>query len=175
MSNKPPTKEQVLKAIEQLENNPVDMIGILTDIGSFGIGAVGAGAAVAAFGGTTLLFGLITVAPPVAMLVGGAALGGAAILGVKKMLLNGSYIQGVRAETLRQLKDNLTTIKAKERQSSSKEHDKKDFILFLKEPVKAELISPVDAEGLMKAVASGQMPIEEAYQLVENIISSTKA
>ncbi len=104
MSNKPPTKEQVLKAIEQLENNPVDMIGILTDIGSFGIGAVGAGAAVAAFGGTTLLFGLITVAPPVAMLVGGAALGGAAILGIKKMLLDGSYIQGVRAETLRQLK-----------------------------------------------------------------------
>lgn len=174
MSDKTPTKEHILKTIERLENNPVDMVGILTDIGSFGIGAVGAGAAVATFGGTALFFGLITVAAPVGMVIGGAALGGAALVGVKKMLFDGTYIQGVRATTLEQLKDNLKKIEAKQRQSSLGDDDKKDFILFLKEPLKAELISPEDAQGLMKAVASGQMPIKEAYQLVENIISSTK-
>lgn len=102
------------------------------------------------------------------------SLGGAALVGVKKMLFDGTYIQGVRATTLEQLKDNLKKIEAKQRQSSLGDDDKKDFILFLKEPLKAELISSEDAQGLMKAVASGQMPIKEAYHLVENIISSTK-
>ena len=46
------TKEQILKAIEDLENNPHDKLGILADIGIGTVGAAGAGAAVAAFGGT---------------------------------------------------------------------------------------------------------------------------
>ena len=78
--NKTPTKEQILKAIEQLEKNPNDKLGILADIGIGVVGAASAGAAVAAFGGTSLLFGLITVAPPVGLVVGGAALGAAALV-----------------------------------------------------------------------------------------------
>ena len=46
------TKEQLLKAIEKLEKNPHDKLGILADIGIGAVGAVGAGAAVVAFGGT---------------------------------------------------------------------------------------------------------------------------
>ena len=84
-ANKTPTKEQILKAIEQLEKNPHDKLGILGDIGIGVVGAVGAGAAVAAFGGIPLLFGLITVAPPVGLVVGGAALGAAALVGVKRI------------------------------------------------------------------------------------------
>ena len=57
-ANKTPTKEQILKSIEQLEKNPHDKLRILADIGIGVVGAAGAGAAVAAFGGTSVLFGL---------------------------------------------------------------------------------------------------------------------
>ena len=77
--NKTLTKEQILKAIEELEKNPDDKLGILADIGIGVVGAGAAGAAVAAFGGTSIFFGLIAVAPPVGLVVGGAALGAAAI------------------------------------------------------------------------------------------------
>ena len=43
---KNPTKEQILKAIEKLEKNPHDKIGILSDIGIGVVGAAGAGYAV---------------------------------------------------------------------------------------------------------------------------------
>jgi uncharacterized membrane protein YqiK len=56
--NKTVTKEQILKAIKQLEKNPNDKMGILGDIGIVGVGAVlGAGAAgtvAAAAGATTM-------------------------------------------------------------------------------------------------------------------------
>lgn len=87
MSSKKPKKEQLLQAINNLQKNPHDKLGILADLGIGTVGAVGAGAAVAAFGGTSVLFGLITVAPPVGLVVGGAALGASALVGLKRMRL----------------------------------------------------------------------------------------
>lgn len=43
---------------------------------------------------------------------------------------------------------------------------------MLKEPIRLDLISPQDGQSLMQAVESGQMPLKEAYQLVEEIIKS---
>ena len=37
-----------------------------------------------------------------------------------------------------------------------------------------DLISPQDAQGLINAVESGQMPLKEAYHLVEDVINSAK-
>ena len=153
--NKTPTKEQILKAIEQLEKNPNDKLGILADIGIGVVGAASAGAAVAAFGGTSLLFGLITIAPPVGLVVGGAALGAAALVGAKRILFDGTFTQGKKAEILRQLKDQLKEVEAKERVSKLGENDKNQFYIFLKEPIKLNLISPKDAQDLIRAVESG--------------------
>jgi hypothetical protein len=172
--NKTPTKEQILKAIEQLEKNPNDKLGILADIGIGVVGAASAGAAVAAFGGTSLLFGLITIAPPVGLVVGGAALGAAALVGAKRILFDGTFTQGKKAEILRQLKDQLKEVEAKERVSKLGENDKNQFYIFLKEPIKLNLISPKDAQDLIRAVESGQMPLKEAYHLVEDVINSAK-
>src|SRR4028118_1489042 len=105
--NKTLTKEQILKSIEQLEKNPHDKLGILADIGLGVVGAASAGAAAAAFGGGSILFGLIAVAPPVGLVVGGAALGAAALVGVKRMLFDGTFDQGKQAEILKQLKEQL--------------------------------------------------------------------
>jgi len=171
-SNNNPSKEQILETIERLEQNPQDKLGILANIGIGAVGAVGAGAAVATFGGTSILFGLITLAPPVGLVVGGAALGAAALVGAKKFLFDGTFNEGKRAEILRQLREQLREVEAKERASNLRDVDKTKFILSLKEPVKLNLISPKDAQDLIKTVENGQIQIKEAIKMVEDIVKS---
>lgn len=172
-ANKTPTKEQILKAIEQLEKNPHDKLGILGDIGIGVVGAVGAGAAVAAFGGIPLLFGLITVAPPVGLVVGGAALGAAALVGVKR-IFDGTFDEGKKKEMLDNLKKQLKDIEDKETASNLKDSDKTKFIVSLKEPVRLDLISPKDAQDLISAVESGKIAIKEAIKMVEEVVKAAK-
>ena len=172
--NKSLTKEQIIKAIEQLEKNPNDKLGILADIGIGVVGAGAAGAAVAAFGGIPLLFGLVTLAPPVGLVVGGAALGAAALVGAKRYLFDGTFNEGKQAEMLKQLKEQQREIETKERASKLGDSDKTKFIVSLKEPVRLNLISPKDAQNLMRAVESGQMPIKEAIKMVQAVVESAK-
>lgn len=172
--NKTVTKEQILKAIEQLAKNPNDKLGILADIGIGVVGAGAAGAAVAAFGGTSILFGLVALAPPVGLVVGGAALGAAALVGVKRIFFDGTFNQGKQAEMLQQLKEQLREVETKERASKLGDSDKTKFIVCLKEPVRLDLISPKDAQNLMRAVESGQMPIKEAIKMVQAIVEAAK-
>ena len=172
--NKTLTKEQILKTIEQLEKNPDDKLGILSDVG---IGVVGAGAAagaVAAFGGVPFLFGLVVVAPPVGLVVGGAALGAAALVGAKRIFFDGTFNQGKQAEILKQSKEQLREVEAKERASKLEDNEKTKFMVSLKEPVRLNLISPQDAQNLMRAVESGQIPIKEANKIVQDIVESAK-
>lgn len=174
MSENKTTQEQILKAIEQLEKNPDDKLGILADIG---IGVVGAGAAagaVAAFGGTSILFGLIAVAPPVGLVVGAAALGAAALVGAKRIIFDGNFNEGKKAEMLQQLKEQLREVEAKERASKVRDSDKTKFIVSLKEPVRLNLITPQRAQDLMRAVESGQIPITEAIKMVQAIVEAAK-
>ncbi|MEG4032779.1 hypothetical protein QUA03_02990 [Microcoleus sp. S36b_A4] len=172
-ANKTPTKEQILKAIEQLEKNPHDKLGILADIGIGVVGAAGAGAAVAAFGGVPVLFGLITVAPPVGLVVGGALLGAAALVGVKR-IFDGNFDDGKKAEILKNLEGQLKDIKAKETASKLEDSDKNKFIVSLKEPVRLDLISPKDAQDLISAVESGKIAIKEAIKMVEDVVKAAK-
>ncbi|NJK69062.1 MAG: hypothetical protein HC941_23310 [Microcoleus sp. SU_5_3] len=172
-ANKTPTKEQILKSIEQLEKNPHDKLGILADIGIGVVGAAGAGAAVAAFGGASFFFGLVAVAPPVGLVVGGAALGAAALVGVKR-IFDGNFNEGKQAEMLKNLKEQLRDVEAKERASKLGDSDKTKFIVSLKEPVRLNLISPKDAQHLISVVESGQIAIKEAIKMVEDIVKAAK-
>jgi len=172
--NKKVTKEQILKVIEQLEKNPNDKLGILADIGIGVVGAGAAGAAVAAFGGTSILFGLVAVAPPVGLVVGGAALGAAALVGAKRIFFDGTYNEGKKAEILKQLKELLREVEAKERASKLEDSDKTKFIVSLKEPVKLDLIAPKEAQDLMRAVETGKMPIKEAIEMVQAIVEAAQ-
>jgi hypothetical protein len=172
--NKNLTKEQLLKALEELKKRPQDRLGILADIGIGVVGAAGAGYAASVLGASAIFFGLIPVAAPVAVVAGGAALGGLALVGIKKMLLDGTYDEGKRDQIQIQIEENLRDIEAKEKASNLGENDKNQFYIFLKEPVKFDLISPQDAQGLINAVESGQIPLKEAYHLVEDVINSAK-
>ncbi|WP_339384918.1 hypothetical protein [Tychonema sp. LEGE 06208] len=157
-----------------MAKNPDDKLGILAEIG---IGVVGAGAAagaVAAFGGTSILFGLIAVAPPVGLVVGGAALGAAALVGAKRIIFDGNFNEGKKAAMLDQLKEQLREVEAKERASKVRDSDKTKFIVSLKEPVRLNLITPQRAQDLMRAVESGQIPITEAIKMVQAIVEAAK-
>ncbi|HLO51957.1 MAG TPA: hypothetical protein VK211_26345, partial [Kamptonema sp.] len=162
------------KSIEQLEKNPHDKLKILGDIGIGVVGAAGAGAAAAAFGGGSVLFGLIAVAPPVGLVAGVAALGAIALVGAKHRLFDGTFNEGKQAEMLKQLKEQLRDVEAKERGSKLQDSDKTKFIVSLKEPVRLNLISPKDAQDLIRAVESGQIAIKEAIKMVEDVIKAAK-
>lgn len=172
--NKTLTKEQLLKALEELEKHPQDRLGILADLGIGVVGAAGAGYAASVLGASAVFFGLLPVAAPVAVVAGGAALGGLALVGIKKMLFDGTYEEGKRDQIRIQIEENLRDIEAKEKASNLGENDKNKFYIFLKEPVRLDLISPQDAQGLIKAIESGQMSLKEAYHLIEDVINSAK-
>lgn len=178
MSGKNLTKEQLLKAIEQLEKNPNDKLGILADVGIGVVGAVGGGAAAAFFGASTvpILFGLMAlpVAAPIGVVAGGVALGAAGLVGAKKILFDGTFTEGKQAEMLKQLQEQLREVEAKERTSKLGESDKTKFIVSLKEPLRLNLITPEDAEKLIKAVENGQMPLKDAIKIVKDLIKSAK-
>jgi hypothetical protein len=167
---KTPSKEQILKAIEKIEKNPHDKVEILSDIGIVVVGAAGAGYAASIFGASAAFFGLLPVTAPLAVVAGGAALGGLALVGIKKRLVDGTYNEGKKAEMLKQWKEKLREEEAKERVSKLGHSDKNQFCILLKEPVDLELISPKDAQDLIVAVQSGKISLKEAYQLVQDLI-----
>jgi len=171
------SKEQLLKAIEKLEKNPTNKLN-LADIGTGAIGAVGGGAAAAFFGASTVprLFGLMVmpVAAPIGVVALGVALGAPALVGVKRVLFDRTFTEGKQAEMLRQLKEQLREVEAKERVSQLSDRDKNKFIISLKEPIRLNLISTKDAEKLIRAVENGRMSLKKAIRLVENIIKSNQ-
>lgn len=166
-----PSKKQLLDAIEKLEKDG-NFGGFLIDIGLGAVGAVGAGAAVATFGTSSLLFGLITVAPPVGLVVGGAAAGALALVGLKKILFDGTFSEGKKSEMIRQFKEQLKDIESKERASNIKESDKKRFIISLKEVVQLNLLDPEKAKKLIDAVNQGKMSISEAIRYIEDLLKN---
>ncbi len=178
MSKQDRSKEDLLKALKKLKEGG-DSFSFLADIGVVGVGAMGAGAAAFAFGGTTasVLFGLVAipVAAPLAVVAGAAVLGGGALFGVKRALFDGTYTEGKKSELIRQLEYELREMKTKERQDKISQEDKKKFHLFLEEPIQFDLITPEDAQKLMELVETGKFEISEAYKTVIDILAEMKA
>jgi hypothetical protein len=75
---------------------------------------------------------------------------------------------------LKQLKEQLRDVEAKERGSKLEDSDKTKFIVSLKEPVRLDLISPKDAQDLIRAVERGQIAIKEAIKMVEDVVKAAK-
>lgn len=173
-NNQNPTKEQLLKAIERLERNPDDKIGILADLGITALGAAGAGVAAAFFGTTTASIPIITaltgigiaVAAPVGLVAGAAVAGGAAIYGISRLIKDGGFNEGKRNQLLHEYRERIKEIEAKDRRSEVKEDDITNFYVFLKKPLELNLISAEDAYQLIQAVEHGQIPLSQAYKLV---------
>jgi len=178
-NNQTPSKEEILKAIERLEKNQDDKVGILTELGITAVGAVGAGATAAALGTTTAAIPIVTaltgigmvVAAPVTLVAGAAIAGGAAFYGAAQLLKDSGSQDGKRKEILNQYRERLKDIEAKERSAKLNEDDKTQFYLFLKEPLKHGLLSVEDAHQLMQAVENGSLSLSDAYRLIGDLLS----
>lgn len=178
MSREKRSKKELLEAIRKMKEGG-DSVTFLTDIGVVGVGAVGGTAAALAFGGTTAtaLFGLVAipVAAPLAVVAGGTVLGGAALLGLKRVLVDGTAQDGKKAEIIRQLEERLRETKERERQEKIGKGDKKRFHVFLEKPIELDLISPEVAQKLMEQVETGKMAIGDAYKYVKEVLDEAPA
>jgi len=179
MTKKKMSKNDLLKAIEQLEKNPHDRGKILGEIGVAGVGAIGAGAGAAIAGASiapiplvTALTGIgMTVAAPVTLVAGAAVVGGAAAYGVAKFVSNSAMYETRRQELKDRLRERLNSLQKEETKSTLTAKNKNAFILFLKTPLKQGLITAEQAQQLIELVELGQIALEEAYNLLNEIIS----
>ncbi len=180
MTKKPIAKEDLIKAIERLEKNPNDRLGMVTGLGVTATGAVGAGAVAAAIGATSTSIPLLTAvtgmtlvaAAPVALVAGAAAAGGAALFGASKLIRDSGMLDGKRKQIKREFEEKLNAVKAKEKKESVSDSAKANFYICLKKPIELDLIDPEEASLLMQNVESGHMELSEAVSLVKEIVSA---
>lgn len=81
-------------------------------------------------------------------------------------------VEAKKKPLLTQPKERLKDVEAKKKASSIKDDDKTQFHIFLKEPVRSNLITPKKTQDLITTVESEQLPLKEAYQLVQDVIES---
>lgn len=173
------SKEEILKLIAKLKEDPNSKYRILADLGIASAGAAGAGAVAAVAGagvvsigwGVTALTGFgIAVAAPVALVAGAAVAGGAVTYGITQAVRFKARQQGKREQMLQQLDEILRDIGYTETKAQTTEEDKTKFILILGEPIELGLISSDDASDLIQLVENGQISLFEAYKLVKDIL-----
>jgi hypothetical protein len=173
------SKEEILKLIAKLKEDPNSKYRILADLGIASAGAAGAGAVAAVAGasvvsigwGVTALTGFgIALAAPVALVAGAAVAGGAVTYGITQAVRFKARQQGKREQILQQLDEILRDIGYTETKAQTTEEDKTKFILILEEPIELGLISSDDASDLIQLLENGQISLFEAYRLVKDIL-----
>lgn len=174
------SKEEILDLISKLKENPNAKYRILADLGIASAGAASAGA-VAAIAGASVVplgwgltaitgFGMV-VSAPVGLIAGAALAGGAATYGITQAVRFKARQQGKREQMLQQLDEILRDMDYAETKAQVTEKDKTEFILFLEEPIKLNLIASNDASDLIQLVENGQISLFEAYKLVQGILT----
>lgn len=172
----PPTKEQLLKTIANLEKNPNDRIRILGDGGitilGAGLGGVGSGTVAAALGGKAAigLFGwTLAAATPIGWVVGGVVVGSAAAYVISRLIHGGAISEGRKKELLQHFTEQLKDIKAKESANEITDSDKTNFIVSLRELVDKDVLPPADAAKMIAQVEQGLIPLSEALLLIQSL------
>ena len=179
-----PTKQKLLKMIDELEKNPEDKVSILGDAG---ITLIGAGLGIAASGivastvGATSIFGITTMAgwlgvtavatTPIGWIIGCATAAGAAAYGVSRLIRSGGLAEGRKKELLQQYKEDAKKMEMKENANNIADSDKTIFIISIRDLIDKDVISPEDAASLIKNVEQGTISISHAYSLLENLLN----
>ncbi len=171
------SKEQILQLIDELRKNPSNYYQIITDLGATGAGIAGGIAAFAktsfvqvGWGITALTGAYIPVAPSTKLVVGASVVGGALTYATLQAVRFKARQYGKREQMLQQMEEKRRDIEYEEQKSETTEAEKLQFILFLKEPVRLELVSSRDASDLIQLVMDGKITLSEAYKLVEAIL-----
>ena len=133
------------------------------------------GAGVAPIPVVTALTGFgVVVAAPVALIAGAAVVGGVAAYGAVKLATSGAYDEGKRQEIKQNLKHRLQELEREENKAKLTVENSNAFIIFLKEPLQLNLITAEQAQEIIELVEKGQMPLKEAYNLLNDIINEAR-
>jgi len=172
----PPTKEQLLKTIDNLKKNPNDRVRILGDGGitilGASLGGMGSGTVAAALGGKAAigLFGwTLAAATPIGWIIGGVVVGSAAAYGISRLIRGGAISEGRKKELLQQFTEQLKDIKAKESADKITDTDKTNFTVSLRELIEKDILLPEDAAKMIAQVEQGLIPLSDALLLVQNL------
>lgn len=173
------TKNQLLKIIDELQENPEDRVRILGDAGitvvGLGLGAAAAGT-VATIAGATAIpvvttaaswLGVTAIAAtPVGWVIGAALAGGALAYGVSRLVRSGGMSEGRKRELLHVYQERLREVQRQEQAQQVTAPDRNQFIKSLREVIEKDVISPKQAFQLIDAVEHGAMPLSQAYSLI---------
>jgi hypothetical protein len=182
------TKQQLIKMIEELKNQPNDKVRILGDAGvslvGAGLGAAAAGTLASAAGATSIA-GVTTVAgwlgiaavatTPVGWIIGAAAAGGAVAYGISRLIHGGGLSEGRKKELLLKYKEDAKAIEAKEIAGSITDQDKTIFIVSIRELIQTNAITPEKAKDLIEYVENGRIPISQALTLIQGLLTEKQS
>jgi Spy/CpxP family protein refolding chaperone len=174
-----PSKQELLKALKKLEDNPNDSIAILGEIGITVLGGGAVAIAVAAIGVeisipiVTALTGIVFVgAAPVSMIAAGAIAGGAAAWGLTQLVKHGSKMAAMKEKLKHDIQQRIREIEEKEKNKSVKPKDLSHFYGVLRNALEANLIEVKDAFSLLQAISSGGMSLSDGYTHINQILYS---
>jgi hypothetical protein len=176
-------KQDILRGIEKLEKHPDDWGRIATEIGAAmagaGGGAATAGTVAGVLGVTKIVcltkaaawIGITLVAAtPVGWIIGLGAAGGTAGYCLAKTAVNAGQRQKARDQTLSYLRQQSQIWNDKERSSIITSVGRTQFVIALKRPLEADLVTPEDAGKLMHHVLEGWMSVPDACKSLENLV-----
>ena len=112
----------------------------------------------------------MVAATPPGWVVGLGAAGAAAGIGVARTAANAGRRQRARDQTLSYLRQELQQWEDKERRNDLTSEDRTRFVVALREPLKAGLLSPKDAGRLMQQVMDGWISVADACKQLERLI-----
>jgi len=177
-----PNKKELLKALKKLEKNPKDSITILGEIGITVLGAGVVGFAVATMGVTssipiiTAVTGIVLVqATPIGWIATATVAGGAAAYGLTQAVKHGSKMEAKKAQLKGDLEQRLKDIEQKEKRSKEEPNTKdlSNFYNVLYRALDDNRIDKKDAFDLLQAISDRQMPLSEAYKLINDILKKS--
>lgn len=176
LSVEPPTKDGLLRLIDNLSKNPNDRVRVLGDGGIIilgsSLGAAGSGTIATVLGGNAAfsMFGwTLAAATPIGWVIGGIVAGGAAAYGISRLIKDGAISEGRKKELLQQYSEQLRDIKNKENVDSITHNDKTNFIVSIRILIEKDIFSPEDASTIISQVENGQILISDAILLVQNL------
>jgi uncharacterized tellurite resistance protein B-like protein len=179
-----PNKQQLIKAIDHLTENPKDRVKILGDIGISATGVLGGAAAASSIAGivgaTSIpllssgagLFGFTLVAAtPIGWIIGAALAGGAATYGISRLISSGSKVEQQKQHYLGSLRAKLGTQKHIEN-TSALELEKTDIIKIIKILVLENALKANIAFKIIEALETKKIEVEELHEnLLEMLVS----
>jgi hypothetical protein len=176
------SKKELLKLIKELREGKNGFLDIMAEFGLAGIGATAAGTTAAIMGSTvasipivTMLTGFgVVVAAPISLVAGASVAGGLATYGLVKLIKGSGFNKGKKEELLRYYENLYKDYERNETKGKTTDKEKSQFIVSLNDPISLDLISPEDAESLIKAIQNGDMSIKDGYKYISNIVNQVK-